>query len=98
MVKLECSIAGCDKVEKKGTTMMEAIELMKFHRTNKHGQRGGEGSNRKKMGRPLISEEASEAKWKSFLSDWKRYKSSQNVKSAAEDIRNELLNCCHEDV
>ena len=52
---------------------------------------------KKKMDRPKISEEATEVKWKTFLNDWKRYKSSQNVRKT-EDIRNELLNCCSEEV
>ena len=31
------------------------------------------------------------------MNDWKRYKSSQNVKKT-EDICNQLLNCCSEEV
>ena len=49
------------------------------------------------MDKPMISGEVTEMKWKTFLNDWKRYKSSQNVKKT-EDIRNELLNCCSEEV
>ena len=49
------------------------------------------------MDKPKISEEATEVKWKTFLNDWRRYKSSQNLKKT-EDIRNELLNCCSEEV
>ena len=49
------------------------------------------------MDRPIISEESTQAKWRGFVSDWNRYKDTQNVKSIG-DIRNELLNCCHEDV
>ena len=45
----------------------------------------------------MITEEATKAKWRVFLSDWSRYKASQKVK-AIGDIRNEVLNCCHEDV
>ena len=30
-------MAGCDLVEKRGTTMSEAIDLMKFHMTGTHG-------------------------------------------------------------
>ena len=78
---------------------MEAIELMKFHRADVHGHLGGGGggSTRKKMDRPQISEESTEAQWDAFLDDWERYKASQNVMMIA-DIRNELLNCCHADV
>ena len=84
-------------MEKEGTNMSEAIDLMKFHISAVHGQGGGGGSNRKKMDRPQIAEESTEAQWNSFLNDWDRYKASQNVTSV-DDIRNELLNCCHADV
>ena len=78
---------------------MEAIELMKFHRADVHGHLGGGGggSTRKKMDRPQISEESTEAQWDAFLDDWDRYKASQNVLSL-DEIRNELLNCCHAEV
>ena len=90
-------MAGCDLVEKRGTTMSEAIDLMKFHMTGTHGGGGGVGFSRKKMDRPQIAEESTEAQWNAFLDDWECYKASQNVTSVA-DIRNELLNCCHADV
>ena len=70
MVGLKCKHVGCNNVEKDGTTMVEAIDLMKFHISAIHGngQGGGRGSNRKKMDRPEISEEATEATWEVFLS------------------------------
>ena len=43
MVELQCSVAGCNEIEKRADTMMAAIELMKFHRTDVHGQGGGGG-------------------------------------------------------
>ena len=36
-------------------------------------------------------------KWKTFINDWGRYKSSQNV-TRTVDIHNELLSCCSEEV
>ena len=83
-MELECEYAGCD-MKKKGETSDQSIELLKIHIGGKHhraseGQGGGGGSIKKKMDRPKISEEATEVKWKTFLNDWKRYKSSQNMK------------------
>ena len=49
------------------------------------------------MDRPEISEEATEAMWKVFLSDWEHYKASQEV-NKIKDIYNELLNCCSKEV
>ena len=99
-MELECKYAGCD-VKKKGETSHQSIELLihigaKHHRASE-GQGGGGESIKKKMDRPKISEEATKVKWKTFLNNWKRYKSSQNVKKT-EDIWNKLLNCCSEDV
>ena len=79
-------------MEKEGTTMGEAIDLLKLHVAAIHTGQGGR-ANRKKMDRPAITAEATEATWKILLSDWKRYKSTTEVRDL-EDIRNELLNCC----
>ena len=42
MVELKCRVAGCDNVEKEGTTIAEAIDLLKFHVAAVHGQGGEE--------------------------------------------------------
>ena len=39
-VELKCRWAGCDNVEKEGTNMSEAIDLMKFHISAVHGHAG----------------------------------------------------------
>ena len=72
MVELKCKYVGCNNVEKDGKTMAEAIDFMKFHISALHGNRhgGGRGLNRKKIYRLKISEEATGAMWKVFLSDW----------------------------
>ena len=93
MVELKCR--QCNNVEKDGTTMGEAIDLMKFHVAAEHAGQGG--VNRKKMERPEIAEETNEAQWKVFLNDWERYKSYQNV-TLIRDIRDELINCCSKEV
>ena len=89
--ELPCEYDGCD-VKFKGDNLGQSVDLLKIHIGAKHhraseGQGGGGESIKKKMDRPKISEEATEVKWKTFLNDWKRYKSSQNVKKT-EDIRN----------
>ena len=56
------------------------------------------------MDRPKISDEATEVKWKTFLNDWRQYKSSQNMKKN-EDKKMQLCkynlacnveNCTHD--
>ena len=42
MVDLKCKYVGCDNMEKDGTTMAEAIDLMKFHISAIHGNGQGE--------------------------------------------------------
>ena len=42
MVELKCKHVGCDNVEKDGTTIAEAIDLMKFHISVIHGNGQGE--------------------------------------------------------
>ena len=100
MSELKCEYATCG-LPQKGNTLQQAIDLLKLHYSAVHYRvpevQGVGEPFKKKMDRPKISEESSEVKWKSFLNDWGRYKSSQNVTKTV-DIRNELLNCCSEEV
>ena len=76
VMELPCMMTGYDTNEKRGTTMTEAIELMKLHMIAEHGQGG---ASRKKMEWPQISEESTDKDWEAFLDNWERYKASQNV-------------------
>ena len=98
--ELKCEHVSCG-LPMAGDTFQQKIDLLKLHYSAAH-YRAPEGQGvgeifKKKMDRPKISEESTEVRWKAFLNDWGRYKSSQNV-TKQTDIRNELLNCCSEDV
>ena len=66
VVELQCMMAECDTVEKRGETMTDMIELMKFHMFAEHGQGG---ASHKKMERPQISEESTDKDWEAFMDD-----------------------------
>ena len=89
-MELTCEYDDCG-LKFEGDNKGQSIDLLKLHVGAKHYRapeaQGGGDYIKKKMDRLKISEEATEVKWKTFMNDWKWYKSSQNEKKA-EDIRN----------
>jgi hypothetical protein len=104
MSALECTYDGCKAGEggaKFKTTVLataQALEYMRFHREDAHGQRGaaaGGGAEKVQLSRiprPEISGGCSQEDFKFFTRKWDQYVSSSNEKDSNK-LKDQLTNC-----
>jgi hypothetical protein len=101
MVALECTYDGCTageggaKFKTPAFAPAQAVEYLRFHREDAHGQRGaaaGGGADEVQLSRPEISGGCSQEDFKFFTRKWDQYVRSSNEKDGNK-LKDQLENC-----
>ena len=104
MTALECTHEGCTsgaggaKFKTPALEATQALEYLKYHREDVHGQRGvaaGGGADKvqlSKIPRPEISGGCSQEDFKFFTRKWDQYVRSSNEKDGTK-LKDQLTNC-----